>query len=672
MPSLRRRNGRKAACEACRRRKLACDHNQPTCHRCQKHSLECIYLSQSNRTNCGISEGAPRSLAGSGAPFSEVHATSAENHRVADRSTPLIDSPNEYLGPTSFTSVFVEHGDCFELEDTNRTSEIRRDSAPDPQVDTPLVQLGARILSQIPEEHDCSTLFSSHINPNDGWIRLAGRHSLDRMWDAFRPALRRRSEEDMLETATILTRNSKTPLQKKQDPQAWLTSFTGTQMRWETIGILYTYWACGAVSSSSESQAVARYCQGHSSVTNTKQLMARFKHCALLCIDLCKQLGSVNLLFVYLLYKHNILEGILSGDKSFSHWTQHGELVAVTTSLGLHREHSTETETISLQHELKRRLYAAVFNIDKVISTFTGRPPLLSQAYSSTKLPLDLSDDTLLSGNFPSAAAQLDPNGWNTDNQIYSTTILRSRTSFARIRHEILELLEGSMDNLADGSVDKAMKLKQRTHYTYTQLPSIIQFEKSELGKTNVPGYVLYAQILTRLEFLLNLFLLERLLKRHHIVTEQDLVEVSHEMLDLTLIFWKKKDRFVGLYADFEWLTMSYAVPASGILCLQLLRQAINPHSYQTRLPRSAIIQNLSLLVLCLDWIETEASCRSMVSFIRGILGRSMDRILDADPPGAEQLQSVGSFPSDGLLQYPHLELLNTFDWVDWDGGVGG
>lgn len=97
-------------------------------------------------------------------------------------------------------------------------------------------------------------------------------------------------------------------------------------------------------------------------------------------------------------------------------------------------------------------------------------------------------------------------------------------------------------------------KLKQRTHDTYTQLPSIIQFSESELSNTNVPGYILYAQILTRLECLLSLFLLERLLKRHHIVTEQDLVEVSHEMLDLTLIFWKKKDRFVGLYADFEWL----------------------------------------------------------------------------------------------------------------------
>lgn len=96
--------------------------------------------------------------------------------------------------------------------------------------------------------------------------------------------------------------------------------------------------------------------------------------------------------------------------------------------------------------------------------------------------------------------------------------------------------------------------LKQRSHDTYVQLPSVIQFSKSELSNTNVSGYVLYAQILTRLEYLLNLFLLERLLKRHNIVTGQDLVEVSHEMLDLTLIFWRKKDRFVGLYADFEWL----------------------------------------------------------------------------------------------------------------------
>lgn len=61
-----------------------------------------------------------------------------------------------------------------------------------------------------------------------------------------------------------------------------------------------------------------------------------------------------------------------------------------------------------------------------------------------------------------------------------------------------------------------------------------------------------------------------------------------------------------------------------------------------------------------------------MVSFIRRIISRSLDRILDPDPLGAEQLQSVRSLLNDELLQYPHLELLNTFGWVDWDGGVSG
>ncbi|GKZ25096.1 hypothetical protein AbraIFM66951_001590 [Aspergillus brasiliensis] len=664
MPILRRRNGRRAACEPCRKRKLACDHDQPTCQRCRKHSLECVYLSHSNGRQCANLEVVQKSPELTSVSLSEEGTVSTLIHRVAER----IDTPNEYLGPTSFTSVFVENGDRFELEDAKWTTDIRRDCVPYRPVDTPVVQLGARILHQIPEERDCSTLFSKHINPNDGWIRLAGRYSSDRMWETFRSALRRRSEEDKLEIATILTQNSKIPLRGEEDPQAWLATFTGAQMRWETLGILYTYWAFGAISSSSESQAVARYCQAHLSVTGVRQLMAHLKHYASLCIDICKQLGSVNLLFVYLLYKHNILEGILSGDKSLSHWTQHGELVAVTTSLGLHRELAAEADILSLQHELKRRVYAAVFTIDKVISTFTGRPPLLSQAYSSTRLPLDMSDDALLSGDLTSAAAQLDSHGWNKDNQIYSTTILRSRTSFARIRHEILELLESSVDDLAEGSIDRAIKLKQRTHDTHMQLPSVIQFSNSKLGNTNVPGYDIYAQILTRLEFLLNLFLLERLLKRHHIVTEESLVEVSHEMLDLTLIFWRKKDQFVGLYADFEWLTMSYAVPASGILCLELLRQFTHPQSYQIRLQRSAIIQNLSLLVVCLDWIESEASCRSMVSFIRRILSRCLDRILDPDPPGVEQLQSVPFL--EELPQYPHLELLNTFDWVDWDGGI--
>lgn len=114
----------------------------------------------------------------------------------------------------------------------------------------------------------------------------------------------------------------------------------------------------------------------------------------------------------------------------------------MTTALGMHRDADQTPKKVTISSEMRRRTYAAVFNIDKVIATFTGRPPMLSHRYSSTPLPLDLSDEQLLSN--PETLAKilegLDANGWNSDGQIYSTTILRARTSFSIIRGEVLDI----------------------------------------------------------------------------------------------------------------------------------------------------------------------------------------------------------------------------------------
>jgi hypothetical protein len=64
---------------------------------------------------------------------------------------------------------------------------------------------------------------------------------------------------------------------------------------------------------------------------------------------------------------------------------------------------------------------------------------MLNHRYSSTPLPLDLGDEQLLSD--PSTlSGHLDANGWNTDSQIYPTTILRARTSFSIIRGEVMDI----------------------------------------------------------------------------------------------------------------------------------------------------------------------------------------------------------------------------------------
>lgn len=121
---------------------------------------------------------------------------------------------------------------------------------------------------------------------------------------------------------------------------------------------------------------------------------------------------------------------------------RHGELIGLTTYLGLHAITSDSTYIPTASSEAQRILMANVFKIDKVTASFCGRPPLLSRRYVRTPLPLDLSDDILLSdaGTIAKATFSLDENGWNTDGRIHSTTILRARALLAEIKGTILEI----------------------------------------------------------------------------------------------------------------------------------------------------------------------------------------------------------------------------------------
>ena len=128
----------------------------------------------------------------------------------------------------------------------------------------------------------------------------------------------------------------------------------------------------------------------------------------------------------------------------------------MTTALGMHRDADQIPKKVTISSEMRRRTYAAVFNVDKIIATFTGRPPMLSHRYSSTPLPLDLSDEQLLSDpeTLSKILEKLDASGWNSDGQIYSTTILRARTSFSIVRGEVLDI---ALCSMTDGIRDRIL-----------------------------------------------------------------------------------------------------------------------------------------------------------------------------------------------------------------------
>jgi hypothetical protein len=109
------------------------------------------------------------------------------------------------------------------------------------------------------------------------------------------------------------------------------------------------------------------------------------------------------------------------------------------TYLGVHIQgNNVTTYKPTLDSEYKRRLFTRIYNLDKAIATFTGRPPLVSPRFVTTLPPLDLSDDDLAAGGttLERAVAKLDPLGWSIDGGVCASSL-----------NEIIEITFGSESN---------------------------------------------------------------------------------------------------------------------------------------------------------------------------------------------------------------------------------
>lgn len=123
----------------------------------------------------------------------------------------------------------------------------------------------------------------------------------------------------------------------------------------------------------------------------------------------------------------------------------HGTTVTMSTCLGMHVLENEEPYEPTLCSEYKRRLFAQIYHSDKVGVSYTGTPPLISRRYCSTPLPLDIGDDDLASDRetIMKAVYALDDQGWNTQGNVHSATVIRARSMLSNIREELLEIALG-------------------------------------------------------------------------------------------------------------------------------------------------------------------------------------------------------------------------------------
>lgn len=168
-------------------------------------------------------------------------------------------------------------------------------------------------------------LFKQHINPNDGWCRLAAEMLIESLWATFGPHLEpSRGLSGFTAMVEILSTNSQTHLNEDlRDPDEWFQSFSGDNYRWECLGILFTYWAFGSLSMIIPNHIVSTNHQ-------KRALFRKYKEGAWKCAELSRDARASNTLLVYLLYKHSLLESIDTGDYSTSSHSSDAHLPLLT------------------------------------------------------------------------------------------------------------------------------------------------------------------------------------------------------------------------------------------------------------------------------------------------------------------------------------------------------
>ncbi|KLO80841.1 uncharacterized protein LW93_9086 [Fusarium fujikuroi] len=454
-------------------------------------------------------------------------------------------------------------------------------------------------------------------NENRLWSNLTVPAVINSLETTFGAKLdRRKLNLDLI--AQQICNNTAQPFQDiDTSSQEWVNQLCGPNLRWESIGLLWS--VLRRISGSFDPIEKNQFHVLESGTAN-KPVLAFLRH----SINLARHFTLANVIILDLLFQKAIMESMVVGDASLICWSSFADAVSVMTYLGVHAEKLTGPYKPSLSSEHKRRLFGRVYNLDKAIVAFTGRPPLLNPRFCSTPPPLDLSDEDLLAGGavLEKAVSELDSRGWNLRGGVYPSSICRAGYLMAVILNEIIDISLGSGSNT---TVETIRNLKQQELDVLAELPRCLVYDPADpndlpLPRTEIRSYakdlsdppvetnVVSLKIFIRLTHLQNMFLLERLLLQYGCPDEGDVLLVSYEMITLTLMFWMHKDRFRDIRRDMEWLLMAFAVPGGGILCLELLSPTFQgKHPKDSRLSRSNIVQQLSLLVGFLDWVHPSA-----------------------------------------------------------------
>ncbi|KAJ5502105.1 FAD dependent oxidoreductase superfamily [Penicillium fimorum] len=743
----KRHNGQLQACEPCRKAKIRCDHASPKCSRCFLRSLDCIYhpapmtkrrppasytpihfdttLSTGPLTTQNVSSTfqiPTESSVGTGISLPPADPSPAASSGLTARSSAskrnmLFQEELGHHETTRFSAVFVENQDSFGAVMLDATNSNHHESSPESDVTArSRVELAVRTLLNFPTARTFEMLMTEIHHIYDVWLSPTMiQQCLKQVWTEYPSELGElRTRESALRVANDLFLNHTQPRPipdyddaSNPDHASWMNWFGGPNLRWEMIGILFS-WAGIAFRCKQEWDTVFDLPEQHGRNRNTAA--ERMRECAAACIKLCEGNFEISDIMVICMKNSTRLESILISDESDRLRVDYGTVRSAFISAGLHRLTPAKEVTPFAQH--RASLASSMYYYDKSHSLFNARPPMLSNRYCQCPLPLDLCENDIYGGRerLTAAIAKLDSNGWNTNGHIFSTTWLRALAMLSPIREGILELTLSVNSTFTKSQVED---LKLQLGKIVASYPPQIQYQgnsewppQSTSRSHERRAHEVYITTRIHLDVLQCQFLIQRLLVSRQFSGGQELFNIAQETMSVILSLWLNRDQLQEFHHAFDWIAVSYGMPCAGILCVELLRASnlvspapqIEPSSAVAhdcvRFSRSEVVQNLVMFRALLDWIRPTDNNAQLSKKFKSVLQRIIDTVFDSLGSrgmqtqemlsehqcqrhyGQQDQQSPGlNLPATGRQHDidPEINTFNDMDWlntVDWTQGA--
>ncbi|EED14310.1 conserved hypothetical protein [Talaromyces stipitatus ATCC 10500] len=612
-----RRNGQLSSCEPCRKSKLRCDHKTPTCDRClhRGQANDCFYhpapLTRTLPPQAFAPKGSSRRRRKQ-QPGNQVIFRLNKTPSTVTQTSPLATSLNTgintygqsvgqwtsmqkrpmapgYLGLTFSEDIFNESHGTISLKNRDQN---QFEDAQNPPADLDKAQLGAQVLLHL--EKICwfheIIKFKNKVSP--GWF--LGPPLTDSlcivMEKVYGSAIQGSSD-----TQASLLRLSYEIFTNTMERIAVTQTMTIVEYmsliaaRWETIGLLFA--VLGSVTF--HIPADDPVFTNNPWNIDRKQLRSISIANSEICSQFCNSSGLISDPLCWLMTQQTVLLTLVAGKNDFRTWQKLGDLSTVTYAIGLHRPDSALEENCPFfLTEIRKRVLACAYSLDKELATALGLPPRICSRYVCIELPLDLSYDEIIST--PSAVEialqNLDPNGWNTKGDFTLEVRLRIALLTGFMRENILEL---SMSYQTGDLLDRVEKMMEDSRQMQQDLPQSLRWTPNEA----VSNFIDESRSMTHLEFTYQELLLYRIVLKRLGIKSQSLIHTSCEIISTLLNLITLRTKSAKAIHDMSWDLCYMGLPAAGILATELL--GIQPTSIPPPIhTRSEMIQKLSIFRL--------------------------------------------------------------------------